>query len=185
MNGNINDHDDEPTARPLDLRPLIVTARMDNGAQATFDALRRAHFPPDRNWLAAHVTLFHALPGSERSEIEQVIGQETRIDGGLSATVQEVRFTGNGVSFGLDSSGLKALRGSLAGRLAPWLTRQDQQGFRPHVTIQNKVPADVARALHAQLTSGFKSWTFAITGLDLWHYDGGPWVPATSFPFRT
>ena len=184
MSGNTDDHDDALATHPPDLRPLIVTARMDDDAQATFNALRKAHFPPDRNWLSAHVTLFHALPGSERSDIEQVIGQETGIGGGLSATVNEVRFMGSGVSFGLDSPGLKDLRGSLARCMAPWLTRQDQQGFRPHVTVQNKVPADIARALHAQLSSSFNPWTFSVTGLDLWHYDGGPWVPAAAFPFR-
>ena len=42
--------------------PLIVTATLPPSEFAWADALRRAHFPPERNYLQAHVTLFHALP---------------------------------------------------------------------------------------------------------------------------
>ena len=31
--------------------------------------MRDAHFPPERNFLAAHVTLFHHLPGPEHAAI--------------------------------------------------------------------------------------------------------------------
>jgi 2'-5' RNA ligase len=164
------------------VRPLIVTARMDDHAQARLDALRQAHFPPERNWLAAHVTLFHALPGVERPQIEQGLVEELGQSGPVSATVSEVRFTGNGVSFDLHSPALATLRRALAARFAPWLTRQDQQGYRPHVTIQNKTAPEVARALHASLSAGFHPFDLAITGLDLWHYDGGPWEIAARFP---
>src|SRR6476469_7699644 len=49
----------------VDHRPLIVTLLLDDAAQQRFDALRTAHFPAERNHLAAHVTLFHALPGEQ------------------------------------------------------------------------------------------------------------------------
>ena len=59
-----------------DDRPLILTLRLDPESQARFDALRRAHFPPERNLLGAHVTLFHALPAAAadvvRTEITEV-----------------------------------------------------------------------------------------------------------------
>ena len=42
--------------------PLIVTALLDEQAQEWFDRLRRNHFPPARNHLDAHLTLFHRLP---------------------------------------------------------------------------------------------------------------------------
>ena len=42
--------------------PLIVTALLDEAAQQRFDRLRRSHFPPERNHLDAHLTLFHRLP---------------------------------------------------------------------------------------------------------------------------
>ena len=40
--------------------PLIVTLLLEDAAQERFDRLRAAHFPAERNHLAAHVTLFHA-----------------------------------------------------------------------------------------------------------------------------
>ena len=42
--------------------PLIVTAELPADVMAWADGLRRAHFPPERNQVRAHVTLFHALP---------------------------------------------------------------------------------------------------------------------------
>ena len=44
--------------------PLIVTAELGPADFAWLDAQRRAHFPPERNQLAAHLTMFHALPPS-------------------------------------------------------------------------------------------------------------------------
>ena len=45
--------------------PLIVTLKLDDAAQTYFNALRRQHFPPAINYLGAHLTLFHHLPGAE------------------------------------------------------------------------------------------------------------------------
>ena len=39
----------------------ILTAEMDNESFAWLDGLRHRHFPPERNFLAAHLTLFHRL----------------------------------------------------------------------------------------------------------------------------
>ena len=44
--------------------PLLITAELPRDVFAWVDALRRAHYPPERNRLGAHVTLFHALPAS-------------------------------------------------------------------------------------------------------------------------
>ncbi|MBJ7451959.1 MAG: 2'-5' RNA ligase family protein, partial [Blastococcus sp.] len=50
---------------PSVTEPLIVTLLLDDAAQGRFDRLRDQHFPSERNFLAAHVTLFHALPGEQ------------------------------------------------------------------------------------------------------------------------
>ena len=52
--------------------PYIVTAELPGNVFALADGLRRAHFPPERNKLAAHVTLFHALAPSLREELPQI-----------------------------------------------------------------------------------------------------------------
>ncbi|PYE46870.1 2'-5' RNA ligase [Rhizobium sp. PP-F2F-G20b] len=173
---------DEARSTDVDRRPLIVTVEMEAAAQAYFDHLRSQHFPPERNWLSAHITLFHALPGDEREAIAQHLAQAVAERSPITVTVERVRFLGNGVAFALSSPALQGLRASLAQRFQPWLTRQDQQGFRPHVTVQNKVSAETARTLQATLSEDFAPWDFTVTGLSLWHYDGGPWEKAARFP---
>ncbi len=61
---------------PLEHAPLILTARMEPAAQERFTALRTAHFPPSRNYLSAHITLFHALPGDELETVQAILAQE-------------------------------------------------------------------------------------------------------------
>ncbi|KQS65363.1 hypothetical protein ASG39_08975 [Rhizobium sp. Leaf371] len=182
MTDNETQHGDDGRLPHVSYRPLILTAEMEATAQEHFDFLRARHFPPERNWLSAHITLFHALPGAERAAIEQHLDEATAGLRPIAATVETVRLLGNGVAFALSSPALEGLRAALVQRWSPWLTRQDQQGFRPHVTVQNKVSPDTARALQASLSEDFAPWDFAVTGLRLWHYAGGPWEPAARFP---
>ncbi len=95
-----------------------------------------------------------------------------------------VRFLGRGVAFELSSGELAQLRGLLADAWEPWLTPQDRQRHRPHVTVQNKVAPDVARELHARLTASFVPGPVRARGLGLWRYLGGPWEPVAELPFR-
>ena len=48
--------------------PIIVTALFGRADQGWFDAQRAAYFPPERNVLAAHCTLFHHLPPSSAAD---------------------------------------------------------------------------------------------------------------------
>lgn len=167
-------------ARVGPVAPLIVTAVLDAQAQATFDALRERHFPPQRNHLAAHVTLFHALPGEHEqtvsADLAEVAGKAS-----YDAEVAGLRLLGRGVAYELRSVPLTAARAELARRWGAWLTPQDRQGFRPHVTVQNKVAPDIARGLHAGLVADFQPFLVRVEGLALWHYRGGPWEPAALF----
>ena len=133
--------------------------------------------------LAAHVTLFHALPGEQLGRVRDELASVSRRPP-FDVRVTGVRFLGRGVALDLDAAELTALRSALAARFAPWLTRQDAQWSRPHVTVQNKVEPAVARALHAELTATFRPTTVTARGLGLWHYRGGPWEPAAEFDFR-
>ena len=58
--------------------PLIVTALIGEADFARLDGLRRAHFPPERNVLRAHLTLFHHLPPSVLEELRDLLRVETR-----------------------------------------------------------------------------------------------------------
>jgi hypothetical protein len=66
----------------------------------------------------------------------------------------------------------------------PALTPQDQQKLRPHVTVQNKVDPQAARALYEQLKADFVPFEATGTGLQLWAYRGGPWEAIQTFDFR-
>ncbi|MET7247179.1 2'-5' RNA ligase family protein [Methylobacterium sp. EM32] len=163
--------------------PLILTLELDEAAFAEFDGQRRRYFPPALNKIPAHVTLFHHLPGEEERGIVETLAAEVRAQAPLPVEVASLRFIGRGVAYGLDSPRLSALRGRLAATFEPWLTLQDRQGYRPHVTVQNKVAPEEARALHRELEAGFVKREIIGTGLLLWRYLGGPWEARGRFPF--
>ncbi|MFE1601091.1 2'-5' RNA ligase family protein [Methylobacterium sp. ID0610] len=163
--------------------PLILTLAMDDTAAARFDAERRAHFPPALNRIPAHVTLFHHLPGEEERGIAETLAALVRSEPPAEVAATGLRFTGRGVAYTLDAPAVASLRGRLARVFAPWLTPQDRQGFRPHVTIQNKVAPETARALHERLAAAFAPFRFTATGLLLWRYCGGPWEARGRFSF--
>ena len=164
--------------------PLILTLTLDATSQAFFDEQRRLYFPPKLNYLSAHLTLFHALPGAEASTIiTDLEGVAAAQPGPLPLHVTGLKFMGRGVMYSLDNPDLPALHRRLQQQWQPWLTAQDGQGLRPHITVQNKVDPAVARALHAELSAGFVPFEAQGTGLALWSYRGGPWELRQRFAF--
>jgi len=162
--------------------PLVLTLQLDDAAQERFDALRRAHFPPERNVLQAHVTLFHALPGIAEAEVRSDLAASAQRPA-YEVTVARVRSLGRGVAYDLRSSELDAQRAGLAGRWSSWLTPQDARPHAAHVTVQNKVEPAAARALLRELEAGFAPYAVTATGLALWRYLGGPWEPLGAYRF--
>ncbi|NEU14136.1 2'-5' RNA ligase family protein [Methylobacterium sp. BTF04] len=163
--------------------PLILTLGMDAETFAHFDALRRRYFPETLNRIPAHATLFHHLPGLDEVGIIETVAALARVEADAEVAVTGLRFTGRGVAYVLESDALSAFRARLAGRFADSLTAQDRQGWRPHVTVQNKVAPDVARRLHADLERDFVPFRFTAPGLVLWRYLGGPWERRAAFAF--
>jgi 2'-5' RNA ligase len=163
-------------------QPLIVTLLLGEEAQQRFDRLRAQHFPPERNVLAAHVTLFHALPGAELPRVDADLASAAARPV-FDVAVTGVRHLGRGVAYTLASPELAELRAGLAERWAPWLTRQDQQRHSPHVTVQNKVAPATSAALYAELAAAFVREEVSARGLGLWRYLGGPWEPLAEHPF--
>ena len=163
--------------------PLVLTLLLDPTSQDFFDARRRAHFPPERNHLAAHLTLFHALPGAEAAAIEASLAVMCATQSPLDLSVRGVQFLGRGVAYSLESAELRTLHRRLQQPWQPWLTPQDRQPLRPHVTVQNKVDPTVARALFARLEAEFVPFPALGMGLQLWTYRGGPWEARASWVF--
>ena len=174
--------------------PLIVTLLLAEDAQQRFDRLRAAHFPArplhggarggaeEVFRLAAHVTLFHALPGEQLAAVgADLTAAAARPP--FDVDVTGVRLLGRGVALDLAAPELDRLHRRLSAGWAPWLTAQDAQRLRAHVTVQNKVPPEQARALHAELSAGFTPERVGATGLGLWRYLGGPWEPVSRHLF--
>ncbi|UOQ76702.1 2'-5' RNA ligase family protein [Hymenobacter sp. 5516J-16] len=163
--------------------PLILTLTLDAAAQAHFNELRQLHFPPERNYLHAHVTLFHHLPGPEAPAIAAYLAQVAARSPVLPLQVTGLRFLGRGVAYELQNPDLQHLHKQLQTTWAAWLTPQDQQRLKPHVTVQNKVDPAVARALHQELAAQFVPFEATGIGLTLWAYQNGPWQQLAQFAF--
>ncbi len=156
---------------------------MDDRSQAHFDRLRELYFPPERNYLSAHLTLFYKLPGEHQAVISADLQELCLHQTPFTLSATGLRFLGRGVAYELSSPKLMTLRRGLAERWRPWLGPQDRQGFKPHVTVQNKGSPETARTLHGQLQAGFSPCEVRGAGLTLWRYLDGPWEQAATYSF--
>lgn len=163
--------------------PIIVSALFDAATLRWLDGMRQTYFPPDRNVLPAHLTMFHHLPPSIERELGQRLAEMSR-RGRPDARASGVVNLGRGVAIRVDSPRLAEIRDELADAFQALLIPQDAAGWRPHVTIQNKVQPAEAKALHDDLERTFQPRPLAITGLASWWYRGGPWELIKSYDFR-
>jgi hypothetical protein len=162
---------------------LIVTAELGHRDFSWIEGLRQSHYPPERNRVAAHLTMFHALPPSAESEVRARLARLVRMRA-PSAKVAGVMDLGGGVALRIVSPDLDDIRNQLASDLHGLLGMQDSAGWRPHITIQNKVAPKVARALKALLEQSLKERSIEIAGLGLHRYLEGPWERVGQYPFR-
>jgi hypothetical protein len=164
--------------------PLILTALLPDDLHRWATALRDAHFPPERNYLEAHVTLFHALPPSSDAEVHALCAALTRDNPPIPARLLGVMPLGRGTALKLESERMIALWEAMRERLHGLLTPQDDHRPRLHVTVQNKVTVAEAKALQAELAPLVQPRAFTFAGLGLYAYRGGPWEPIKSWRFR-
>lgn len=163
--------------------PLLVTAQLPPDIFAWADGLRRAHFPPARNKVRAHVTLFNSLPPSVEDEVRRLLARHS------AAPPPPARITGlmplgGGTAFAIDSPALTAIHAAMAQSLHGVLTAQDGGRRKLHVTVQNKVSGAEAKALQAELARNFQPRAFTFAGLELHRYLGGSWAHTGTWPFR-
>jgi len=168
----------------VETAPIILTAKMGKGDQRWANALRQAHFPPERNYLDAHITLFHHLPPQHWPEIKRELALMASQYARPLATMSEVMMLGRGVAYRIESPILLAMRDRLAEAFHGLLIPQDQAQPRLHITVQNKVKPAEAKALHAELSAEFAIREIAVTGLSAHYYRGGPWEHIGDYLFR-
>lgn len=162
---------------------LIVTAEIAPEDLAWLDRLRRQHYPPDRNRLAAHLTMFHALPPSAEAEARSALARLSS-ESPPRAAIEGLMDLGGGVAFRVVSPDLGRIHDELAEHFHGLLSAQDAGGWRPHVTIQNKVAPKEAWALKSRLERDFLPRELAIGGLGLHRYLDGPWERLAIYSFR-
>jgi 2'-5' RNA ligase len=162
--------------------PFIVTLGLHPADQARFEALRQRHFPPALNHIPAHLTLFHHLPGDE--PVLESLSMAAARQAPFDLAVNGLRSLGRGAAYTLEAAPLLQLRAALAQFWGDHLTPQDRQGWRPHITIQNKVSPEEARTLLAAMQAAFTPFTVRAEALLLWRYRGGPWEAVDRIPLN-
>ena len=164
--------------------PLILTARLPADLHAWATRLRSEHFPPERNHLDAHVTLFHALPPSAEPGLATLLARMVREHAPVPARLEGIMSLGRGTALKLASPRMLDLRQAIAEHCHGMLTPQDAHAPRLHVTIQNKVSPAEAKALQATLGPTVVPLAFHFRGFALHRYRGGPWEHVRDWSFR-
>ena len=164
--------------------PFIVTAELPGDVLAWADALRRAHYPLERNKLVAHVTLFHSFAPSLREELQRTLGRFAGEYGRPAARIDSLMGLGTGTALAIHSPAMLAIRDHIAEHFHGALTAQDSHAPRLHITIQNKVTREVAAALQRELSAMLQPRSFAFSGLGLHLYCETHWENLGIWPFR-
>ena len=173
-----------PPVRASGAAPVVVTATTGAADQRFFDALRTAHYPPSRNRVAAHITLFHHLPPSALDELARLIRAIVADTPPPVARVSDIYLLDRGVAFRVESPTLLEIRARIADRFAGLLAAQDRGTPRLHITVQNKAEPAAARKLLAELRRDFRARPLTIAGLAAHHYRDGLWETAFERNFR-
>ena len=161
--------------------PLILTISLDRNSEDYFTRLRTAHYPKHRNYIAAHLTLFHRLP-SGNATINRMVEEHS------NRAILPIQVTGitnpvNGVAYTLFSEELMALHKAMQRSLGGYLIRRDRGVYRPHITVQHQVTALKAQRTASLLMQDFKPFTVQGTGIAAWLYKKGKWEPVREYPF--
>ncbi|KAF1825681.1 uncharacterized protein K489DRAFT_314936 [Dissoconium aciculare CBS 342.82] len=169
----------------------VLTILTDKAHHARMTSLRNKYFPPKINKLAAHLTLFHALPSSKLEttiipSIEALVRSTNQFK--IHATKPFQLKKGIAISISEQDGGKQghAIHRDLQNRWKKdgFLSEQDAGGCRIHYTIMNKVDDEVAvsRAF-GEVVGEFQGDFGTAEGLALWRYDRGFWRADRRFLF--
>jgi hypothetical protein len=154
-----------------------------DGDNGWLQEMRRQHYPPERNRVPAHLTLFRQLPPSLGAELNGRLAALAR-RAPPKAAIAGVIDLGEGTALRVDSDELEEIREDLASALHGLLIPQDLAPWRPHITVQNKVEPREARQLQQRLRSELHARPLAVRGLGTRRYLDGPWETIRDFVFR-
>lgn len=172
-----------PPARSSGGAPLLITAELPPDILAWADALRRQHYPPERNRLRAHVTLFHGLPPSAEGEVRRLLGALAKRPP-VDARISGIWNMGKGTALDVDSPDMAELHARMRERFVGIMNAQDDRKLRLHITVQNKVSYEAARQLQRELREDFDPRGFRFRGFGVYAWQDGLWRPIAEYPFR-
>ena len=167
----------------IHVKPLILTALLDEKSQEFFNLKRKFFFPKNKNYINAHLTLFHQLPNNKLKNIREFLLSECSKIKVMHATVSSLMFLGFGTAYKIECDELIFIRKKLVNQWHEMLINQDLNHFVPHITIQNKVDPKQAKSTFLNIQEDFEPFDLDIIGLQLWYYEGGPWTHLENFTF--
>ncbi len=165
--------------KPPEQRATIVTAWIHPDDLLFFHRARAKFFPGHRNFLSAHLTLFHHIrPGIRDRFIGMATALvETRETPFPPLLIKPPFSMGRGVAYGVEAAPLIALRQPLRDHFELALSEQDARPWKkPHLTVQNKVEKAEASRLARHLLRIYRPGYLRVLGLEFHRYDGGPWT---------
>ncbi|KUJ19255.1 uncharacterized protein LY89DRAFT_773438 [Mollisia scopiformis] len=170
-------------------QPLILTLRLDVASEKLLTSLRTRFFPSHRNYLSAHITLFHVLPAVHlplyNTYLTDIASREHDFTIGLKSPFLLGK---KGVAINIASFKLRNLHEEILNGLQKndvELTEQDKTRLRPHVTVQNKVGEEEARKTMDVLSAEWVEKAGKAEGFSLWRYEiGGEWTFLRDFDFK-
>lgn len=174
----------EQTPSQLPPAPFIVTGELPVDIFSWANGLRAENFPPERNFLKAHVTLFHSFAPSLRDELPRFLARMAGEFAPPTAELTGLMDLGGGTALEIRSPAMLAVRKLIADHFWDMLTKQDQGGKKLHITVQNKVSRKDAVALQAELGPRLLPRRFGFTGLGLHIYRNPHWEAVATWKFR-
>lgn len=168
----------------------ILTFLTDAPSHKAMTDLRTQYFPRHLNRLNAHLTLFHALPGSQLSS--SIMPTLTTLAYStspfpISATTPFKLRHGIAVGVPKGRGGDEARRvwRILRDEWRGFLSEQDRAGFKAHYTIMNKEEDDLkATKAFEEVERSWRVVRGRVEGLSLWLYEKGRWKHEVDFRFE-
>lgn len=155
--------------------PLVITLKMDQISYQRLNSWRERYFPPIRNYLTAHLTLYHHLPSEHvnwiKSEIAALCSQRSP----FPMNFKGLECSGSFVGILVDAPEILKIKEHLNQVFANFLKAQDRQKIRPHVTLVNKVSPEEARKSQEEIALEFSPWSGRAEGIEIHFYQHGPW----------
>ncbi len=164
--------------------PYILCLKMDAVSLQRLSAWRKQYFPPERNFLEAHLTLYHRLPFTATQLILSTLKTFAQNQLVFPLSFEELTHQGGFLGIKAAPSEVLQVKGALDRAFDLWLAPQDRQKIMPHVTVMNNAPPEATGEALRLLKQEFAPWQGRAEGLQLFRYRQGPWEWVADFLFQ-